>query len=198
MLLLFTVWLGTRALSQTTPPPIEDGYASAVALETARLQQQKRAMLILGGWAVGNIGLGMALRAGRTGEPRYFHEMNAIWNTVNLGIAGLGYLSVAGQDPAAAGAFSSLTENYGLQKILLFNAGLDVAYVVGGLYLLERARRPDAEADRLRGYGKAIILQGGFLLAFDLVNYFVAAGRDDAYGPLLGATADGLGLSLTF
>ncbi len=155
-------------------------------------------MYLLGGWAVANIGLGLTLRSRTTGALRRFHEMNAIWNTVNLGIAGIGLVSVLRQEPGALGAFESLQENFGLQKVLLFNAGLDVGYIAGGLYLLERARRPEADNDRLRGYGRSVALQGGFLLAFDLVNYFIAAGRTEAYAPLLGVTADGLGLTLTF
>lgn len=192
--LILVVLHCTCAPAQSSVAP--DG--SVLSLERARLHQQRTAMYVLGGWAVANIGLGLGLRAGRTGEARRFHEMNAIWNTVNLGIAGFGLWSVLRADPAALDAFGSLRENDGLQKILLLNTGLDVAYIVGGLYLKERARRPDADADRLRGYGRSIVLQGGFLLAFDLVNYFIAAGRTGAYAPLLGATADGLGLSLRF
>ncbi|NJB87596.1 hypothetical protein GGR26_003380 [Lewinella marina] len=199
LLLLFALFLGTRAPAQSLPAsPFPDEYRTAEALETARLRHQQTAMLVLGGWALGNIGLGLALRSRRTGEDRRFHEMNALWNTVNLGIAGLGYLSVARTDPTALGAFASLLENQGLQKILLFNAGLDVGYLAGGFYLLERARRPDVDRDRLRGYGRSIILQGGFLLAFDLVNYFLAAGRNPDYAPLLGVTSEGVGLTLGF
>ncbi|THH34972.1 DUF6992 family protein [Neolewinella litorea] len=198
LLLLFALLLGTRAPAQTLSSSTYGETVSDHALEAKRIHHQKRAMLLLGGWAVGNIGLGLALRGSRVGEARRFHEMNAIWNTVNLGIAALGYLSVAREDPAALDAFGSLAENHGLQKVLLFNAGLDVAYVVGGMYLRERARRPDVDADRLRGYGNSVLLQGGFLLVFDLVNYCIAAGRDADYAPLLGPTSEGIGLTLGF
>ncbi len=191
LLLLLGLFLGTCAPAQS----LSEGYAGP---EAARLRHERTAMLVLGSWAVGNIGLGLALRSGTTGETRRFHEMNAIWNGVNLGIAGLGLLSALGADAGAAGALESFRENEGFQKVLLFNAGLDVAYLVGGAYLIERARRPDADAERLRGYGKSILLQGGFLFVFDLANYFIAAGRDDAYLPLLGLTGDGLGLNLWF
>ena len=71
-----------------------------------------------------------------------------------------------------------------MKQVLLFNAGLDVAYVVGGAYLRERGRaglpatRPD-RADQLRGYGKSVMLQCGFLLAFDMVNYLIFKNRGD-------------------
>ena len=191
ILLFLGIILCTCVRAQTIPNEVE-------SLEQARQRHERTAMLALGGWAVGNIGLGLALRSATTGETRRFHEMNAIWNTVNLGIAGFSLLSAMGGDGEALTAFESLRENGKFQKILLFNAGLDLAYVAGGAYLIERSRRPDADRDRLRGYGKSVILQGGFLFAFDLVNYFVAAGRTDDYAPLLGATADGLGLTLCF
>ena len=170
-------------------------YPDLPALEHARLVHQQRAMLVLGGWAVGNIGLGLALRAGTDGSTRRFHEMNAIWNVVNLGIAGLGYYTLGG---AESEILAGWRENISFEKILLFNAGLDVGYVLGGLYLRERARRPDADADRLRGYGGSIILQGGFLLLFDLANYYIAHGRDEPYRLLLGGTGEGVGLMLSF
>ena len=62
-----------------------------------------------------------------------------------------------------------------MEKILLFNAGLDVAYVMGGLYLNERGKNATdtQKRDQLRGFGKAVVLQGGFLLVFDTVMYLV-------------------------
>lgn len=166
-------------------------------LELQRMDHQQTAMLVLGGWAVTNIGVGLIGRANTTGATRRFHEMNAIWNVVNLGIAGFGYYTAL-REPAAATALGALTADVSFQKVLLFNAGLDVGYVLGGLYLTERARRPDADGDQLKGYGRAVMLQGGFLLAFDLVNYFIATGRNDGYRLLISPAAEGLGLTLTF
>ena len=170
-------------------------YSDLPVLENARLLHQQRAMLVLGGWAVGNIGVGLALRSNAEGSTRRFHEMNAIWNVVNLGIAGIGYFTLGG---AETDILAGWRANLSFEKVLLFNAGLDVGYMLGGLYLRERANRPDADADRLRGYGSSIILQGGFLFLFDLANYFIAHGRDDAYGLLLGGTDNGMGLILSF
>lgn len=188
--LLFVISTGTCVRAQMEVPP-------APELELARVQHQRRAMLVLGGWAVTNIGLGLALRNNTEGATARFHEMNAIWNTVNLGIAGIGYY-MAMRDGADLDAIASLRENNSFQKILLFNAGLDIGYMAGGLYLLERGRRPDADADQLKGYGRSIVLQGGFLFVFDLVNFFIANGRDDDYRLLFGPVGEGLGLSYTF
>ena len=176
------------------------GLAQGVTLEGVngeRLGQQQTAMLVLGGWAVGNIGLGLALRSQTEGSTRRFHEMNALWNTVNLGIAAFGYYAAL-REPATLEAWESFAKQRSFAKVLVFNAGLDVGYVLGGLYLTERARRPDVDRDQLRGYGRSIVLQGAFLFVFDLANYFIATGREADYRLLFGAVGDGLGLQYTF
>lgn len=160
------------------------------------LDHQQRAMLILGGWAVGNIALGASLRGSTSGSTRYFHEMNIYWNLVNLGIAGFGYYSSIQQDPASFDLYTSMQRHASFQKVLLFNAGLDIGYILGGLYLTERARRPNVNSDQLKGFGRSIILQGSFLFAFDLVNYFISNSRNDQLQLL--SSPSGLGLSYTF
>ncbi len=54
-----------------------------------------------------------------------------------------------------------------------------MAYIAGGLYLTERANSRPGQADKLRGYGKAVMAQGAFLLAFDVVNYLIFKKRGD-------------------
>lgn len=150
-----------------------------------RLEKQKTGMLILGGWAVGNIAIGGAMMGNGTGEDRYFHQMNAAWNAVNLGIAALGYLGAAKADPAAFDLYHSMNEQHKLQKILLFNAGLDVGYMLGGVYLIERSKNAENKPERLKGFGRSIILQGGFLFAFDIVNHILHARGNSTIQPLL-------------
>lgn len=162
------------------------------------LDHQRTAMLTLGGWAVANIAAGAALQGSAKGSSKHFYRMNAMWNGINLAIAGFGYYTAVRSDPAAWDLATSLSKHNGFQKILLFNAGLDVGYIMGGLYLTERAKRPGVNADQLRGFGRGVMLQGAFLMAFDLVNYFIAAGRNDGINLLLGHTQDGLGMTLTF
>ncbi|WP_020570052.1 DUF6992 family protein [Neolewinella persica] len=179
------------------------GYLSAQNLDLpafnqASIDHQKTAMLTLGGWAVTNIALGATLQGNAEGSTKHFHRMNALWNTVNLGIAGLGYFAALKTDPSALDMATSLQKHHAFQKVLLFNAGLDIGYIAGGLYLTERAKRPDVNQDQLKGFGQSIMLQGAFLFVFDLVNYFIASGRDSQVPVLLGTTADGIGLSFIF
>ncbi|MCB0846751.1 MAG: hypothetical protein KDE26_26060, partial [Bacteroidetes bacterium] len=63
-----------------------------------------------------------------------------------------------------------------IEKILLFNAGLDLAYIASGAYLIERSKTNPANAGRaeqFNGYGQSLILQGGFLFVFDLTAFLI-------------------------
>ncbi len=160
-----------------------------------RLQRQRTAMLVLGTWAVGNIASGAALRGRHTGAERQFHNMNIYWNLVNLGLATAGYLS-AGKDPASFDLFETMQAHQSFQKTLLFNAGLDVGYVLGGLYLIERSRRGTKNADTFKGFGRSVVLQGAFLFGFDLVNYFIEAGFTEQLRVFLPPSGPGVGMML--
>jgi hypothetical protein len=129
-------------------------------------------MITLGTRAMANIGTGAVLAFTSDGSLKYFYEMNALWNTVNLGFAGAGLLGSLRTAPSED-LFASIDAQYGLEKALLFNAGLDVGYIMTGLFLAERTRRGGEQSDRLQDYGQSLVLQGGFLLAFDLVVYLV-------------------------
>jgi len=60
-----------------------------------------------------------------------------------------------------------------MQNLFLLNAGLDMAYIVTGLYLNEKSRTSIKNKNRLKGYSTSLIVQGGFLLLFDLFKYFI-------------------------
>jgi hypothetical protein len=137
-------------------------------------QKERRAMLQLGTWAVGNIALGSTLAArSKNAENKAFHQMNAGWNVVNLAIAGFGYYGSQKGVPTDLTAWTLLEKNYGLQKTFLFNAGLDVGYMAGGAWLMERSKNTAKNPERLKGFGKSVVLQGGFLFMFDVAQFFV-------------------------
>lgn len=99
--------------------------------------------------------------------------MNLVWNSVNLAIAGFGYIGLR-SDPAQYSLPETIREFQNLENILLFNAGLDVGYMAAGAYLWERGIRK--ESNRLIGYGQSVVLQGAFLFTFDLILF--AASRN--------------------
>lgn len=82
---------------------------------------------------------------------RSFWLTNSVWAAVNSGIALVGLL---GPEP----------DKNGLRDLLYINAGIDVLYIAGGVFL---ALQPDASS---QGVGWAIALQGVWLLLFDLLN----------------------------
>ena len=137
-----------------------------------RLDLNKKGMWVLGTWAVANL-LSSPVLASRTeGSTRYFHQMNGYWNTVNLVLAGVGYYSAATTDAALLTFSETVKAQHTLEKILLFNAGLDLAYIAGGFFLQERAKTTSKHQDRLKGFGRSLILQGAFLFVFDLGFYW--------------------------
>ena len=53
------------------------------SMDKQRIQNQQNAMLVLGTWSLGNIVSGVILKSQTQGSESYFHQMNALWNSVN-------------------------------------------------------------------------------------------------------------------
>lgn len=140
-------------------PAFQDSVAAA------RMKLHKRNMLILGSWAGANIIQGSIAAGNTQGSDHYFYEMNAIWNTFNLALAGIGLRDISRRSGKPLSATANLAEQHKLEKLLVFNTGLDLAYIMTGFYLKEKGN------DRSVGYGNSLLLQGGFLLLFDIIQY---------------------------
>ena len=150
------------------------------------LDKQQKGMLVLASWAVGNIVWGSIAARNAGGSTRYFHQMNAAWNTVNLGIAVLGYYQAQQTDPATWSLAESIRQNYKLEKILLFNTGLDLAYMAGGAWMIEKGKTAVENQERWKGFGKSLILQGAFLLVFDIASFAIHAADNSQLENLTG------------
>jgi hypothetical protein len=159
-------------------------------------------MITLGSWAIGNMAVNGLLMRNAEDQKFYFYQMNTIWNAINLAIAGLGYYSVSKIQPESLTLAGSVEAFHNTGKILLFNAGLDLAYIVGGFYMNERSKNTDNNPERLAGYGNAVILQGAFLFAFDITLYFILNGQHNKLNTLLQnvsiISGNGLGLAYRF
>lgn len=146
------------------------------------------AMGVLAGWSAVNLVAGTTLSF-LTEDPvlRGFHQMNAGWNVVNAALAVPGLISSSARltSPPDLGVAASLQEQNNLEDVLLFNAGIDVGYMMTGLYLIERSRRGEPNAAQLEGFGYSLLLQGGFLFVFDLVVYFVQRANFSRIEPVL-------------
>ncbi|CAN5807341.1 hypothetical protein BH24BAC1_BH24BAC1_07530 [soil metagenome] len=151
------------------------GLAQPAVLEALyqnRMELIQRASLVLAAWAMGNIVISSLNLPKASRSKRYFHQMNIIWNIVNLAIAGYSaYTSFTG-DASLLTLAREVREHFLLERILLLNVGLDLAYLMTGLYLQERAGRA-LKPERLHCYGSSLLLQGSFLLLFDLLFYFL-------------------------
>ena len=135
-----------------------------------RQKISKTGIKILTGYTVANIIYGSIASSQTTGSTHYFHQMNAIWNGITLGFLGVGMITA--KKEMDLNYASSLTKQNNIEKVFLFNAGLDLAYVAGGAYLNERSKNV-ANSSTLSGYGESIIVQGGVLLLFDAIMYSI-------------------------
>ena len=170
------------------------------AWNTDRLDRKRDAMRVLTGWGASNVAVGGAVAlASDDGVARAAGAMSAGWGAINaalglFGLRGARRDRAAGQTVAEAAADLRRTE-----KILLFNAGLDVGYVAAGAYLTARADRPgEDDPARLRGWGRAVMLQGAALFAFDLLAYRHLHVSDTALSPTFGGQGVGLSATKTF
>ena len=189
--LVFLLIVAFKGHSQTNLP-------DSLAFE--RIQTTKNHLYVLGTWAGLNIIQNSISATNAKGIDRYFCKMNAYWNVVNLAIAGLGLYTARNQLNKHYTLLTNYTDQQKIEKLLLLNTGLDAAYIMTGLYLKERGTRLNNEQSE--GFGNSFLLQGGFLLVFDIVQY--AAHRkngkklDKIMGNLqLGSTSDGIGISYT-
>lgn len=128
-------------------------------------------MYVLGGWAIANIAGGAVGWANSTGSAKYFHQMNLFWNTVNLGIAGFALYSNLTNDFSMLSSDEMLLKHTKTENLYLINAGLDVVYIGTGFLLKHLSVNNLNKQDLLKGYGNSIILQGGFLMIFDLIMW---------------------------
>lgn len=144
--------------------------ATAAALDHAREMLLGRGLTVLAAWALLNLVVSgyLVRRADRRQEPYFFHGMNVCWGAINAALACWGVLHLRFVAPAGFGLADLIGEQLANENLFILNAGLDVAYVMTGFYLRALATVPaQAKSARLRGFGTALWVQGGFLLLFD-------------------------------
>jgi len=133
----------------------------------------KNLMLGLGSYAVSNFVVsGIGYATSENEATKRFHEMNVMWNTVNIGLAVPGYLKAV-----RGGGEMTLEEMVKAQKktetIFLVNDVLDIGYIAAGLWMRQNAANFPGQEDLYTGYGNSLMLQGAFLFVFDAYAYHV-------------------------
>jgi hypothetical protein len=161
------------------------------AFNKERERISKTGVKVLAGYSVANIIYGTIAASQAGGSNKYFHEMNAIWNGITLGITGIGFLTAKKESELNYSA--SLKKQSDIEKLFLFNSGLDVAYIAGGAYLKERSKTTIKNPAKLKGYGESVMLQGGVLLLFDGIMYAI----HNKHGKLLNKMGENIKLSAT-
>ena len=159
-------------LSALSQPKSDSGFLEQQYRQ--RLQLERKASLVLGGWGMVNVVSGAIGASQNSGSTKYFHQMNLGWGVINTGLAVLvrGNASRKLKEQPAAGTI--FRDQRKLENILMLNTGLDVAYMAIGWGLKEKAAKPGTtKPERLEGFGNSLLLQGGFLFAFDVVQYML-------------------------
>ncbi|MEJ7822532.1 MAG: hypothetical protein WKF85_09440 [Chitinophagaceae bacterium] len=174
-------------------------YAQSVICQQTTLNQfnierqkiSKKGLKILSGYSIANIIYGSIASSNTTGSNKYFHKINVLWNGVTLGIVGIGTIFSKKEKVLSYGG--SLKKQSEIEKLFLFNAGLDVAYIAGGAYLKEQSKISTNNPSRLNGYGESVIFQGIVLLLFDGIMYSI----HNTHGKILNALVDKMTVQTT-
>ena len=129
-------------------------------------------MLSLGSYAVANFAIsGAAYFSSEDETSKRFHEMNVMWNTVNIGLALPGYIK-ARRGGAPMTRDEMLKAQKKTESIFLINDALDLGYIATGIWMRGVAPNQLDQEDLYKGYGNSLILQGSFLLVFDALAYY--------------------------
>ncbi len=141
------------------------------SLNLARIKTNDAGMKVLGAWSAANIVVGGAgYFMANDKETKAFHEMNALWGIVNLGIAAAGYQGARKEYAAKYNCKDMLQRYESTKRLFLINWGLDIGYVSGGLILNSYAYK-FKDPETWHGFGKSIAMQGAFLFVFDGVMF---------------------------
>lgn len=157
---LVLVALARPAAAQASAPP------DASRLDTDRRQAERAHLARLAVWAGASLagGTALALTGARRSSRRAFGVQTAAWGAVNAAIAGYGLT----REPSPAPTLAEVRRREdGLHDVLLFNEGLNVAYVATGATMAIAAAQGVRRADAWRGHGWAVVAQGAMLLALD-------------------------------
>lgn len=129
----------------------------------------------LAGFSALNFAVSGAGWATTEGATREFHRANVTWNFVNIAIAIPGLISSYRKSVNGFSAMKTFDEQRKAEATYLINGIFDASYMGIGLYLRERSRITEKDANRMKGWGNALLLQGGFLLLTDIVMYSMHA-----------------------
>mgnify|MGYP001189057653 CR=1 FL=1 len=128
-------------------------------------QTVRNGSIVLGSWSVINMATAAIAVKDADGSNMYFHQMNGYWNTVNGALSAYSLITPLLVKNKTKG-LSEVETAKRFRKIFLINAGLDVSYMAAGGYLSYSSKTNNIA--RFEGYGSSLLIQGGFLMVYDL------------------------------
>ena len=134
---------------------------------------QSQSNLVLSGWSILNLTIS-PLSSKSLFNPvtvsDHFHSSNFNWNTLNIGIVGLGYYSTYRSSHKNWTMSELSIRKKRIERTLAINTALDFLYIAAGVFLKYATNPNDVVNYPLyQGNGNSLILQGSFLLIFDSV-----------------------------
>lgn len=142
-------------------------------LNQKRNNLEQKGMLTLTSWSALNIIGGSVGWLTTTNESAYFHQMNAGWNIINLGLGLSGYFRAKKEDYSVYDLNTTMNAQRKVSNAFLFNSALNGTYITAGFFLKERSKNQLDQKEMLAGFGNSLILQGGFLLLFDATSFIL-------------------------
>lgn len=168
-----TAFASETGLEDTADGSFEDPI---LVFNIQRRNEQLAGMSVLLGWSLANMGVSsVGWARAETPEWIAFHQGNIGWNAVNMALALPGVLAAYQDDPAQHTLGDSLRLSHASRVAFAFNTGLDVGWVMMGMWLIERGER--LGDPQLLGLGRSMIVQGGFLFLFDLALWMKRAAK---------------------
>ena len=155
---------------QAQSPKLDSIQSKLDSIYLKRQLLNKNNMTVLGAWAGINLIQSSISAASTKGSTQAFFKMNVYWNVANAAIAGIGFIQAKKALARTITPLQNWQQQQKTEQFLLFNTGLDAAYITTGMYLREHGLRVNNL--QTQGYGSSIILQGSFLLVLDIIQYF--------------------------
>jgi hypothetical protein len=150
--------------------PLEEVVDEIKDFDTRFTMILERHVVVLVWWCILNFAVGIPSLVFSTGWFWYFMLMNISWGVINLAIALHLFDHFYLKRFFKGNVYHRLETTRHVEKMLLFNVGLDLAYIFAGLWLLTYARVPDVGYPELWwGFGWATVLQGAYLFIQDLI-----------------------------
>ncbi|MBI1297068.1 hypothetical protein GC175_19135 [bacterium] len=142
--------------------------------EIFTFQRQVSQRLLL--WSVISVVVGGWLMRKDNADQRGFGQQAAAWGAIDAAIALGGWFGSQRRSRAddAQSTEVQTKETRNLRRLLWINAGLDVFYMLGGLWW---ARKDDPEGRGWAGHGWGVVVQGAFLFVFDVVHALLLKDR---------------------